>query len=403
MKSETVYRLLDEVDYEFARTSIPEGFPNVPRIPAGRYFDPDFFKLEQEAIRNCWVIIGTVHEFAQVGSFKVVDRWGGAGVLIVRGNDEVIRAFYNTCQHRGAPVAREACGTVERLRCQFHSWTYGLDGTLEAIPGRRDFHPDLDRGENGLRAVACDVWRGFVFVSLNPEPPTLADWLGPIGDEAIWFDGLRCAQNSSVILNANWKIAIESNIEVYHVTTVHPTTVGLGLDYRGTAEELYSGGHSRMIVPHKGYDSKAVRRDAQENPLHALLGHSNVSYLLFPFHLTPSGGSWNGKFGITLQTFWPIEVDKTLLEWFTMVPDWGDGDPPAKGVESNAYFDQVMLEDTQSVEPIQLSLQSGAFDGPLTSYHERRIYHHEASIDRLIGIERIPEHLRVAQVLDTVD
>jgi len=158
-----------------------------------------------------------------------------------------------------------------------------------------------------------------------------------------------------------------------------------------------------MIVPHKGYDWKAVRRDAQENPLHSLLGHSNVSYLLFPFHLTPSGGSWNDKFGITLQTFWPIEVDKTLLEWFTMVPDWGDGDPPTKGVESNAYFDQVMLEDTQSVEPIQLSLQSGAFDGPLTSYHERRIYHHEASIDRLIGIERIPEHLRVAQVLDTVD
>jgi phenylpropionate dioxygenase-like ring-hydroxylating dioxygenase large terminal subunit len=403
MKAETVFQLLDEVDYEFARKGPPDDYPEVPRIPAARYFDPAFFALEQQAIRRCWVIIGTVHEFPSAGSFKVVDRWGGAAVLVVRGEDGRIRAFYNTCQHRGAPITRETCGRVERLKCQFHSWTYGLDGTLEGIPGRRDFHANLSRADNALRPVACDVWRGFVFVNLDPAPVPLADWLQPVTDEATWFDGLRCVDNSSMILNANWKIAIESNIEVYHVTTVHPETVALGLDYRGTAETLYRAGHSRMIVPHKAYDSAAVRRAAEEDPLDSLLANTNVSYLLFPFHLTPSGGKWHGRYAITLQTFWPLAVDRTLLEWFTMIPDWGEGAPPAEGSTRTRYFDRVMEEDTMSVEPIQRSLQSGAFDGPLTSYHERRIYHHEASVDRLIGIEKIPEHLRVPQVLRTVD
>ncbi|MXW51875.1 MAG: aromatic ring-hydroxylating dioxygenase subunit alpha [Gammaproteobacteria bacterium] len=403
MTPETVHQLLDEVDYEFARKAPPASHPNVPRIPAARYFDKDFFQLEQEAIRKCWVIVGTEHEFPASGSFKVVDRWGGAGVLVIRGDDRQIRAFYNTCQHRGAPVVREEQGSVEHLRCQFHSWTYNLEGELVGIPGRRDFHNELSRECNALRRVSCEVWRGFVFVTLDPNPVPLEEWLQPVTDEAIWFDGLRCAENSSLMLNANWKIAIESNIEVYHVTTVHPTTVALGLDYRGSAETLYRRGHSRMVVPERGYDSRAVRREAERNPLDALLTHSNVSYLLFPFHLTPSGIKWGGRFGLTLQTFWPVDVDKTLLEWFTMVPDWGDGEPPSGTTVRNQYFDQIMEEDTQSVEPIQKSLQAGAFEGPLTSYHERRIYHHEASVDRLIGVERVPEQLRVAQVLPTAD
>ena len=403
MKTETVQALLDEVDYEFARKEPPADYPEVPRIPAARYFDPDFFKLEQEAIRRCWVIIGTEHEFPEVGSFKVVDRWGGAGVLVVRDSERRIRAFYNTCQHRGSPIIGEESGTVKRLRCLFHSWTYNLEGDLIGIPGRRDFHRNLSRECNSLRPVACDVWRGFVFVSLDANPVPLNDWLQPITDEATWFDGLRCVENSSMTLNANWKIAIESNIEVYHVTTVHPETVSPSLDYRGTAEELYRGGHSRMMVPERNYDSQAVRREAEKDGVAAVLTHSNLSYLLFPFHLTPSGPKWGENRGITLQTFWPVDVDRTLLEWFTMVPDWHDGEPPEEATFRNAYFDQVMEEDTASVEPIQLSLQSRAFDGPLTSYHERRIYHHEASVDRLIGVEKVPEHLRVAQVLPTAD
>jgi hypothetical protein len=151
-----------------------------------------------------------------------------------------------------------------------------------------------------------------------------------------------------------------------------------------------------MVVPHLRYDAAATRKAAEEgDAFEALRSNANVSFLLFPFHLTPSG-----TYGMTLQTFWPIAVDETVLEWWTMVPDWGDGDPPEWTRDRNAYFDQVMDEDTQSNEPVQRSLQAGAFPGILTSYHERRIYHHEASVDRLIGVDQVPEHLRVPQLLD---
>ena len=399
MRADTVQEILDLIDDEFARDAVPPGFPTLPRIPAARYYDEAFFELELEAIRRCWVSVGTVHDVPQVGSYKVVDRFGGAAVLLVHGDDGRVRAFYNSCQHRGAPVVRDACGQAARLRCQMHAWTYALDGSLVHVPGRRDFDESLDLADHRLTSIRCEVWRGFVFVNLAPDAPTLTEWLGPIARDMTWADGLRTVASSSMELACNWKIGIESNIEVYHVTTVHPATVARSLDYRGTTHELYATGHSRMVVPNLHYDAAAARAavDGADDPVQALMAHANVSYLLFPFHLTPSGGG-----GITLQTFWPLAAERCLLEWSTMMPDWGDGEPPELGASRLTYFDKVMDEDTASMEPVQRALRSGAFPGMLTSYHERRIYHHEASIDRLIGPERVPEHLRIPQLLDVV-
>lgn len=404
MQEQTAHALIDEIDFEFERKAPPDWFPDLPRIPAGRYLDEDFYQLELEAFRRCWVIIGTVHEFPEVGSYKVIDRWNGASVVAVRGEDQQIRAFYNVCQHRGGPVAKGECGVEKRLRCAVHSWTYGLDGKLDGVPGRRDFHANLDRSKVALRPVRCETWRGFVFVNLDPDAPDLRTWLGPIAAEATWFDGLRIAGSGSFVLNCNWKVAIEANIEVYHVTTVHPDTVALSLDYRGSAEALYHGGHSRMVVPNKRYDSAKVRQRAQEDPLYALLENSNVSYLLFPNHLTPGGKRpGNDEPTITLQSFWPISVDQTLSEWHVMTPDWGEGPAPEEFKAVTDAYTVIMKEDTEYLEQIQKAMASRTLDGFLTSYHERRIYHHEASIDRWIGIDKVPEHLRVAQVLPTAD
>lgn len=406
MKPEIAKRILDEVDYEFERKGPPEWYPDVPRIPAERYCDPDFFALEQKAFRKCWVTVGTVHELPEVGSYKLVDRWNGAAIFVVRGEDHKIRAFWNACTHRGGPVLTGddgACGVEQRLRCAIHSWTYGLDGKLVGVPGRRDFHENLDRNVAGLPEVRCDVWRGFIFVNLDPEAPDLVDWLGPLADEATWFDGLRSLGSDSFVLNCNWKLAIEANIEVYHVTTVHPDTVALSLDYRGSAEELYQRGHSRMIVPDKGYDSEKIREAAQDDPFRALMRNTNVSYLMFPNHLTPGGARSDGTIGMTLQSFWPISPSQTLSEWHIMVPDWGDGPPPANAEKVLGGYTVIMHEDTGYLEHVQKAIESGAVEGMLTSYHERRVYHHEASIDRLIGIENVPEHLRVAQILPIAD
>ena len=86
-----------------------------------------------------------------------------------------------------------------------------------------------------------------------------------------------------------------------------------------------------------------------------------------------------------------------------MVPDWGEGPAPAQFAKITEGYNVIMEEDTRYLEEVQKAMQSRTLDGFLTSYHERRIYHHEASIDRFIGIENVPEHLRVPQLLPTAD
>ena len=106
MDAETTERIKREIAYERGRTAPPEGFPKLPDIPAGRYVDPDFFALEQERIwPRSWLMAGHRDELPGPGSYF---RWDAAGVplFLVRGRDEVIRAYYNTCSHRGGPVVR---------------------------------------------------------------------------------------------------------------------------------------------------------------------------------------------------------------------------------------------------------------------------------------------------------
>ena len=402
MEKKVVEKVLDEIDYEFSRSAPPETFPNLPRIPAERYLDQKQFEAELEIFKTSWLIAGTTNEFREVGSYKVMDRWGGASVVLVKGEDELIRAFWNVCQHRGGPVVEGEGGKLSspNMRCLIHSWVYDLEGNLKGVPGRRDFHDDMDESCMSLKAVCCEIWQGFVWVNLDPEAMSLKDWFGLLYDEVTWFEGLRASSHGSLILDCNWKVAIEANIEVYHITTVHPTTVSQSLDYRGSAHQLLGNGHSRMVVPNKGYDAAAAREsvDASDPPVHGLMEHANVSYLLFPNHLTPGQKRGDGPPSITLQLFWPLDIDRTLSEWYTMVPDWGEGDPPAVNEEGVLYYGVIMDEDTEMLDQIQNAMKTQVLDGFLTSYHERRIYHHEASIDKHLG-ESVREDIRVPQLL----
>jgi len=99
-------RIGDQMQYEFAREGPPEGFPALPPIPTGRYVSPEFFELERKHLwKKSWLLVGREEDFDGPGSFRTVDR-SGSPLLLVRGNDGVLRGFFNTCQHRGAPVVR---------------------------------------------------------------------------------------------------------------------------------------------------------------------------------------------------------------------------------------------------------------------------------------------------------
>jgi len=392
--------LRGQFEAERAREAPPPGFPALPPIPIGRYTDPAFFALEREHLwRRAWLLAGRVEDLAAPGDFVTFER-GGSPLLLVRGADGLLRAFYNTCQHRGAPVVREPCGRAKRLRCQYHSWTYDLDGRLLRVPDRRDF-ADLDEAARGLRPVRCESYGGWVFVNEDPAAPDLRGAMGPVAAEWSVLHGeeLRAVGHREERVPANWKIVADAFLETYHVPTIHSGSVSKLLDHRGATMALFPGGHSRMVTPK--WDAAVERQRAAPPPVREIPGldplhrESNPAYSLFPNLITPLD-----TIGFPFIRFWPVDVDTTDVEWTFYAP------PPEDDAQARFWegfvgvFDGVMAEDFRNLAPMQRSVASGALASIPLSYQERRIYHLHEEIDRAIGRERIPAPLRVEPVLE---
>ena len=384
---------------EATRVDAPPGFPALPDIPLGRYTDPAFYELEIHSLfGRTWLYACHDSELAGPGSYLLTDIVG-APVLLVRGNDGQVRAFYNACRHRGAPVVRGARGTARLLVCQFHSWSYDLEGTLVRVPDEGDF-VGLCREERGLPPVRCESWGGWWFVNLDPEAPALRDFLHPITTllADVAASPLRVIDAKSVDLACNWKILAEGFLEVYHARTVHPTSVAPTLDTRGTVISLFDHGHQNMlspVVPGTRSDGReALGTIARVPPV--MREPIQAAHGIFPNLITPLDAR-----GFPFLVFWPTAIDRTRLDIVWFAADWGEGELPGKDLWQKRLdrFDSLMDEDYLNLEPIQRSVEHAAHGGAVVGFQERRIWHVHAWIDKVIGAERVPEHLRVPDLL----
>ena len=401
MSPEEVQTLKDLMEYEAERKAPPEGFPDLPDIPAGRYVDSRFFALEQEHVwRKSWLLAAHIDELPEPGSFRLWDITGQP-VLLIHGDEGTISAFYNTCRHRGAPVVTERSGSKRRFVCPYHGWCYSREGELVAVRDPEDFG-NLDVSTRGLKSIRCERFGNLVFINFDSQAPSLLDWLGPIADEwqGFQFENCRLAARHVFDLNCNWKIAMEANTEVYHVRSIHPSTVSPILDDRRNVNTLYRHGHGRMIAPTpKGkvaLDVMPVSSDIAQIDTVGELGRTcTQSYGLFPNWVSPLS-----QYAIPPILFWPNGINKCRMETWTMAPQWKEGLQPDFWTENNGTeLSAVLKEDTQFGEKIQTSMESRGFEGVPLSYQEARIYHWNQAADRMIGIENIPPELRVEQVI----
>ena len=165
-----INEIKNKIHYEVGRTKPPEGFPKFHDIPKGRYTSQEFYDLEQKYVfSDSWVVAGREDQIPSPGDFFTFKKLGEP-MLLIRGKDGLIRCFYNTCQHRGAPVVRDEAGSSKRLRCQYHSWSYDItDGSLVAVPDEHDF-VDLDRTQRCLPKVSCETYDPTVSTG-TPNPP----------------------------------------------------------------------------------------------------------------------------------------------------------------------------------------------------------------------------------------
>jgi choline monooxygenase len=148
---------------------------------------------------------------------------GGEPIIAVRGADGKLRAFYNVCRHHAAAVVTAPCGHAELLRCPYHGWSYGLDGSLKGAPEFAGVC-NFDRSANGLVPVAIDTWENFVFVNLAADPEPLAQYLSDVASLVAPLEivQLHFHSRKEYTLRCNWKVYVDNYLDGgYHVPHLH--------------------------------------------------------------------------------------------------------------------------------------------------------------------------------------
>jgi len=191
--------------------------------PASWYGDARILELERTVFSRSWQLVGRADQVREPGQY-VGFEIAGEPVVVVRGNDKVLRGFFNVCRHHAAAVITKSEGKAENLRCPYHGWTYNLEGAL-VLPPEFGGVANFDRGANGLVPIQSVEWQGWVFVKLDPDGPSLEGFLGKSLIERLEhlnLEQLRWFERRHYSVNCNWKVFVDNYLDGgYHVPFLH--------------------------------------------------------------------------------------------------------------------------------------------------------------------------------------
>jgi Rieske 2Fe-2S family protein len=252
-------------------------------LEQGFYTDPSIFQTDMESIfYRDWLFAIPACELEKPGSY-VTHQVGEYGIILVRGADLAIRAFHNTCRHRGSILCKAAKGNAPKLVCPYHQWTYELDGKLLWA---RDMGPDFDPSKHELRTVHCRELAGLVYICLADEAPdfdTFADLARPYL-EPHDLTNAKVAVETTITENGNWKLVWENNRECYHCGANHP-----GLCRAFPEDPVVTGGDATSIPPH--IQEHCTRMEAQGLPSQFQMA-ADYQYRLARMPLLPGAKSF---------------------------------------------------------------------------------------------------------------
>src|SRR6202790_1586741 len=193
-------------------------------IPSPWYFEPRIAELENETVfGKTWQVAGRVDQVRGKGDFFTAEI-AGEPIVVARGEDGELRAFYNVCRHHAAAVVTQAEGCAKQFRCPYHGWTYGIDGALK---GMVEFEGvcNFDRGRNGLVPISVETWENLVFVNLDQQAGPLREFLGKVPDLVAPLQlakKLRYFDRRVYTLKCNWKVYVDNYLDGgYHVPHAH--------------------------------------------------------------------------------------------------------------------------------------------------------------------------------------
>ena len=231
-----------------ARAHTLEQAPEVVALPAARYFDPAIFEAEIEKIfKRVPLLLAVTAEMPKPGDFKALEA-AGVPVLISRGQDGVVRAFINSCSHRGTNVAMAGHGNAKRFMCPYHGWTFTQKGELMGVASADDFG-EIDKSCFGLTPLPVTERAGLIWVIVNPDSKLSFDAFLSGYDKLLAHYGFEDwhYHGSQVIPGPNWKIAYDGYLDFYHLPVLHKNTFGEQM----LNQALYYawGPHQRVQAP----------------------------------------------------------------------------------------------------------------------------------------------------------
>lgn len=342
--------------------------PVIPRypLPPAAYSSADWFERELATIFGAgWSLVAATDDLAHAGRY-VTATVGRAPLVVVKGDDDELRAFHNLCRHRGM-VLLSGSGTLDRtINCFYHQWRYAMDGALQVVPQRKEQFPDLDVDQWGLLPASVEVWEGMVFAHPAPAAPPLADTLRGVAEHLGSHRPGLLSQVTVRRLDArcNWKLFVENHVDVYHLWYLHSSTLA---DFDHTRfEHIQTGPNWASYEPVKHGDTGAVALTAGTDQIGHLSDRDRNglgAHLVFPNLMMATAPDFFATYAAI-----PVAPDHTVIELRMRAEPGVDRDAVTAAAVS------FIEEDICACEAVQRAVASPAFRvGPLAKDHERPI------------------------------
>jgi Rieske 2Fe-2S family protein len=341
-----------------------EPFESARTLPAAFYASDEVFRLEQsELFGRMWLCIGREADIPNAGDF-FTHEVGDERILVVRGSDATVRAFFNVCRHRGTRIVDAPRGEgLERLRCPYHAWTYGLDGRLTHAPRMA---PNFAKAAFSLVQVRLGLFWGFIFVNLDDRAEPLERYLADLPDLARYRMGeLRCGKRVEYEVEANWKFMCENYSECYHCPGVHPQLFRIS-DYLPPGARVLEGGacfNGGAMALRDGFATMSMSGGSQMPQISGLSAEDHkrvLYYLVYPNLLLSPHPDY-----VLTHTIWPLAPTRSrvVCEWlFTREAVAMEGFDPVDMVE---FWDLTNRQDWGLCERAQAgALSRGYRPGP---------------------------------------
>ena len=335
-------------------------------LPGWLYFDPEFFESEKNAfLRAAPQVVCHESEIAEPGEWRSLE-YLDESVIVIRGDDRTVRAFANVCRHRGSRLVDGTGGCARVLTCPYHAWSYARDGRLVGVPHRSEY-PGLRTEDHGLVPVALEKWHGFLFVTLEPGAPSVAEMMAPYADEVALYKFEELRAIGRVTLRPrplNWKTIADNYSDHLHIAVGHPGLTRLfGRNYRIEAREHVDRMEGDLVETESTNPSERTYQRYLPAVDHLPPSHRRkwLYFKLFPnvaFDIYPDQ--------VDFMQFLPVSASETVIREISYaLPD------ERREMKAARYLNwrinrRVNAEDTELITRVQLGMQSASYEaGPL--------------------------------------